>query len=188
MPLQGSLPGTPNPGDIAKKTLVDRERKHNMYFSAVGFINDVKTGPFWEHSPMLFDISGVPAGWGKINKVCPFILWGRWNPNPFLGHDKNVQCRSTIKISSKSRAIFIFGLCLISSFRLFSTFHLAPYLAGIKTHLLPKSLQQFTWRISRLTNRILLVPQQLNRYRTRLRPHGPQGELRGQIRAVGCHL
>jgi serine/threonine-protein phosphatase 2A activator len=40
-----------------------------MYFSAVGFINDVKTGPFWEHSPILFDISGVRTGWGKINKV-----------------------------------------------------------------------------------------------------------------------
>lgn len=69
MPTEGSLPGSPNPGDIAKKAIVDRERKHNMYFSAVGFINDVKTGPFWEHSPILFDISGVRAGWGKINKV-----------------------------------------------------------------------------------------------------------------------
>ena len=69
MPTEGSLPGSPNPGDIAKKAIVDRERKNNMYFSAVGFINDVKTGPFWEHSPILFDISGVRAGWGKINKV-----------------------------------------------------------------------------------------------------------------------
>jgi serine/threonine-protein phosphatase 2A activator len=40
-----------------------------MYFAAIGFIYDVKTGPFWEHSPTLFDISGVRAGWGKINKV-----------------------------------------------------------------------------------------------------------------------
>ena len=39
-----------------------------MYFSAVGFIYDVKRGPFWEHSPMLYDISGIRAGWGKINK------------------------------------------------------------------------------------------------------------------------
>jgi serine/threonine-protein phosphatase 2A activator len=69
MPVEGSLSGSPNPGDIARKAVVDRERKHNMYFSAVGFINDVKTGPFWEHSPILFDISGVRSGWGKINKV-----------------------------------------------------------------------------------------------------------------------
>jgi serine/threonine-protein phosphatase 2A activator len=40
-----------------------------MYFSAIGFIYDVKKGSFWEHSPMLFDISGVTAGWAKINKV-----------------------------------------------------------------------------------------------------------------------
>jgi serine/threonine-protein phosphatase 2A activator len=39
-----------------------------MYFSAIGFINDVKKGPFWEHSPILFDISGIRDGWGKINK------------------------------------------------------------------------------------------------------------------------
>lgn len=69
MPIEGSLPSSPNPGDITKKNIVDQERKHNMYFSAVGFINDVKTGPFWEHSPILFDISGVRSGWGKINKV-----------------------------------------------------------------------------------------------------------------------
>ncbi|KAL2070074.1 hypothetical protein VTL71DRAFT_14754 [Oculimacula yallundae] len=68
MPLEGALAEAPNPADVAKKSVVDRERKHNMYFSAVGFINDVKTGPFWEHSPILFDISGVKSGWGKINK------------------------------------------------------------------------------------------------------------------------
>lgn len=69
MPIEGSLAGACDPGDVAKKPIVDNERKHNMYFSAVGFINDVKTGLFWEHSPMLFDISGIRAGWGKINKV-----------------------------------------------------------------------------------------------------------------------
>jgi len=68
MPVEGTLPGSPKPGDIAKKNVVDRERTQNMYFAAVGFINDVKTGPFWEHSPILFDISGVRSGWGKINK------------------------------------------------------------------------------------------------------------------------
>ncbi|KKY14176.1 putative serine threonine-protein phosphatase 2a activator 1 [Diplodia seriata] len=57
------------PGDVAKKNAVERERSVNMYFSAIGFIYDVKKGPFWEHSPILFDISGVRAGWAKINKV-----------------------------------------------------------------------------------------------------------------------
>ncbi|KAF2123997.1 PTPA-domain-containing protein [Dothidotthia symphoricarpi CBS 119687] len=65
---EGSLPDAPNPADVAKANAVERERKRNMYFSAIGFIYDVKTGPFWEHSPILYDISGVKAGWAKINK------------------------------------------------------------------------------------------------------------------------
>ncbi|KAJ2992092.1 hypothetical protein NUW58_g2294 [Xylaria curta] len=68
MPVEGSLFRGPKPPSIAKSEYVDEERKRYMYFSAVGFINDVKTGPFWEHSPMLFDISGIKDGWGKINK------------------------------------------------------------------------------------------------------------------------
>lgn len=71
-PTEGSLAGAPDPADVAKSNVVQRERKRNMYFSAVGFIYDVKKGPFWEHSPMLFDISGVQAGWAKINKVTKF--------------------------------------------------------------------------------------------------------------------
>ncbi|KAL1964760.1 hypothetical protein VTN77DRAFT_6627 [Rasamsonia byssochlamydoides] len=67
-PVEGSLPDAPSPGDVARAEAVERERKTNMYFSAIGFIYDVKKGPFWEHSPMLYDISGVQAGWGKINK------------------------------------------------------------------------------------------------------------------------
>lgn len=66
---EGSLPEAPNPGDVAKADAVQRERQRNMYFSAIGFIYDVKKGPFWEHSRTLFDISGVQAGWAKINKV-----------------------------------------------------------------------------------------------------------------------
>lgn len=69
MPTEGSLIRAPKPASIAKAEYVEEERKRNMYFSAVGFINDVKKGPFWEHSPILFDISGIKDGWGKINKV-----------------------------------------------------------------------------------------------------------------------
>ena len=68
-PTEGSLPDAPETGDIMKTYVVERERDKNMYFAAVGFIYDVKTGPFWEHSPMLYDISGVSEGWAKINKV-----------------------------------------------------------------------------------------------------------------------
>ncbi|KAJ6785672.1 hypothetical protein PWT90_00965 [Aphanocladium album] len=68
MPLEGSVRGAPKTGDITKPLVVEDNRQTNMYFSAIGFINDIKNGPFWEHSPMLFDISGVKDGWGKINK------------------------------------------------------------------------------------------------------------------------
>lgn len=68
-PTEGSLPGAPDPGDVAKADKVKTLRENNMYFDAIGFIYDVKKGPFWEHSPTLYDISGVKAGWGKINKV-----------------------------------------------------------------------------------------------------------------------
>ncbi|KAF4974611.1 hypothetical protein FZEAL_8496 [Fusarium zealandicum] len=67
-PTEGSVTGAPKPSDVTKATVVEDQRQTNMYFSAIGFINDVKTGPFWEHSPILFDISGIRDGWGKINK------------------------------------------------------------------------------------------------------------------------
>jgi serine/threonine-protein phosphatase 2A activator len=68
MPLEGSVRGAPKPSDVTKSEAVERLREVNMYFSAIGFISDVKKGPFWEHSPMLYDISGIKDGWGKINK------------------------------------------------------------------------------------------------------------------------
>ncbi len=69
IPAEGSLPDAPDPAGVAKVNVVKAERNRNMYFGAVGFIYDVKKGPFWEHSPILYDISGVRAGWAKINKV-----------------------------------------------------------------------------------------------------------------------
>lgn len=68
MPQEGSVPGAPAPVDVVEASAVERLRGENMYFSAVGFIKDVKKGPFAEHSPMLYDISGIRHGWGKINK------------------------------------------------------------------------------------------------------------------------
>ena len=67
-PTEGSLPDAPEASSVAKANLVEKEKDRNMYFSAIAFIYDVKRGPFWEHSPMLFDISGIKDGWGKINK------------------------------------------------------------------------------------------------------------------------
>ena len=67
-PTEGSLPDAPDAAFVSKANLVEKEKDKNMYFSAIAFIFDVKKGPFWEHSPMLFDISGIKDGWGKINK------------------------------------------------------------------------------------------------------------------------
>ena len=72
--MEGSCANAPDPGDVAKANAVERERQENMYFSAIGFIYDVKKGPFWEHSPILFDISGVKAGWAKINKASATLI------------------------------------------------------------------------------------------------------------------
>ena len=68
MPQEGSVLRAPKPGDVLKASTVEVQRELNMYFSAIGFIHDVKKGPFWEHSPILFDVSGIKDGWGKINK------------------------------------------------------------------------------------------------------------------------
>ncbi|MCJ1444525.1 MAG: Serine/threonine-protein phosphatase 2A activator 1 [Stictis urceolatum] len=68
VPTEGSLKGATDPGNVAKTKVVEQERHRNLYFEAIGFIYDVKKGPFWEHSPTLYDISGVRAGWAKINK------------------------------------------------------------------------------------------------------------------------
>ena len=69
MPVEGSRSDAPKPSSITNASTVAEQRTKNMYFSAIGFIYDVKKGPFWEHSRYLYDISGIEAGWGKINKV-----------------------------------------------------------------------------------------------------------------------
>lgn len=38
-----------------------------MFLGCIAFINEMKTGPFHEHSPMLYDISAVTS-WTKVNK------------------------------------------------------------------------------------------------------------------------
>jgi serine/threonine-protein phosphatase 2A activator len=75
IPTEGSAPDAPKTAEVVDKKVVEEWRDKNLYFGAIGFIYDVKKGPFWEHSPMLYDISGVPAGWAKINKVFPFNFY-----------------------------------------------------------------------------------------------------------------
>lgn len=67
-PVQGSLAMAPEPDTITSRPTVNEYKGRNMYFAAVQFIYDVKKGPFWEHSPVLYNVSGIKDGWGKINK------------------------------------------------------------------------------------------------------------------------
>ncbi|GAB7363469.1 hypothetical protein MBLNU230_g3741t1 [Neophaeotheca triangularis] len=67
-PTEASHPNAPPPSSVTDKPTVHALRSKNMYFSAIQFIYDVKRGPFWEHSPILYDISGLKDGWGKVNK------------------------------------------------------------------------------------------------------------------------
>lgn len=66
---EGSLPNAPRPNVVTQENTVKMLGRDNMYFGAVHFIYEVKKGPFWEHSPILFDISGIDKGWAKINQV-----------------------------------------------------------------------------------------------------------------------
>ncbi|KAK5000547.1 Serine/threonine-protein phosphatase 2A activator 1 [Elasticomyces elasticus] len=67
-PTEGSAANAPLPPTVTDAKTVAQYRESNMYFSAIGFIYDVKRGPFWEHSPILYNISGIKDGWAKINK------------------------------------------------------------------------------------------------------------------------
>ncbi|KAF2148864.1 Phosphotyrosyl phosphatase activator, partial [Myriangium duriaei CBS 260.36] len=68
IPTEGGLRDAVRPNQVVNEQAVRQLAGQNMYFAAVTFIYDVKKGPFWEHSPMLYDISGIEAGWAKINK------------------------------------------------------------------------------------------------------------------------
>jgi len=54
------------PKSILQKDTVEYFSKDYMYLACIQFIYKMKKGPFYEHSPMLYDISGVQS-WDKIN-------------------------------------------------------------------------------------------------------------------------
>ncbi|KAK9366268.1 Phosphotyrosyl phosphatase activator [Lipomyces kononenkoae] len=58
--------GMPRPAAVMNRVVVDEQKDANVYFSAIAFIYEVKKGPFFEHSPVLYDISGVPS-WSKVH-------------------------------------------------------------------------------------------------------------------------
>ncbi|KAK9234315.1 Phosphotyrosyl phosphatase activator [Lipomyces kononenkoae] len=58
--------GMPRPASVMNRAVVDEQMDTNIYFSAIAFIYEVKKGPFFEHSPVLYDISGIPS-WSKVH-------------------------------------------------------------------------------------------------------------------------
>ncbi|CDK27408.1 unnamed protein product [Kuraishia capsulata CBS 1993] len=58
---------TPAPRSVLNSTSLRRYRTKNLYFNAISFIKKVKSGPFNEHSPVLYDISSSKP-WEKISK------------------------------------------------------------------------------------------------------------------------
>lgn len=53
------------PASVLDRKFVAEHARTNLYFGAINFIYDVKRGQFFEHSPILYDISGV-VSWRKI--------------------------------------------------------------------------------------------------------------------------
>lgn len=54
------------PSTIMLPRVVEQQKSTNLYFAAIAFIYAIKSGPFYEHSPILYDISGI-ATWAKIH-------------------------------------------------------------------------------------------------------------------------
>eukprot|EP00045_Choanoeca_perplexa_P005296 m.44760 g.44760 ORF g.44760 m.44760 type:complete len:401 (-) comp13045_c0_seq2:145-1347(-) len=55
------------PSDIPKESAARANSSDYLFFDAIHYIFQVKSGPFFEHSRYLFDMSGVPA-WSKLYK------------------------------------------------------------------------------------------------------------------------
>jgi len=55
------------PKSICNTETVEGFARDYLYLGCVQFINQVKTGSFFEHSPLLFDISGAKS-WEKVNQ------------------------------------------------------------------------------------------------------------------------
>ncbi|ORX85285.1 Phosphotyrosyl phosphatase activator [Basidiobolus meristosporus CBS 931.73] len=54
------------PRSVLNQEIVNTYASEYLYLRCIQFIHEVKKGPFPEHSPILYDISGVPY-WGKVN-------------------------------------------------------------------------------------------------------------------------
>lgn len=58
---------TLTPVHFVDEKIVNEHHKEYMFLECIKFINEMKTGPFAEHSNQLWNISAVPA-WSKVNQ------------------------------------------------------------------------------------------------------------------------
>ncbi|KAL3232539.1 Serine/threonine-protein phosphatase 2A activator 1 [Nakaseomyces bracarensis] len=56
------------PDDLNDNTLVKKYSSTNLFCKTLNFVFTVKSGPFREHSPMLYDISKTVRSWPKVKK------------------------------------------------------------------------------------------------------------------------
>jgi serine/threonine-protein phosphatase 2A activator len=55
------------PNQVLDKNAVNALKADYLYFAAIAYIHETKTGPFFEHSPVLHSVCNIPGGWEKIN-------------------------------------------------------------------------------------------------------------------------
>lgn len=56
------------PRDILNRGIVTENSTSNLYCRTINFIYQVKSGPFSEHSPILYDIAKTVHSWQKVRK------------------------------------------------------------------------------------------------------------------------
>lgn len=74
-------------GPIEPKQAIDERYYRDLaedylYLAAIKYINEVKKGPFFEHSSTLYDISNV-AHWSKVNQGMIKMYHGEVSPTEF---------------------------------------------------------------------------------------------------------
>ena len=76
------------PTVVEKREVVDEYAEDYLYLGAVQFIYRMKSGgTFAEHSPLLYDVSQVKAGWPKINQgMCKMYKAEVWQKRPVMQH------------------------------------------------------------------------------------------------------
>lgn len=66
---------------------LQEQRAEYIYVDAIAFIKEMKKGSFFEHSPMLYDISRVHGGWAKINQGMILMYRGEvWEKRVVVQH------------------------------------------------------------------------------------------------------